>query len=46
MRHPDIGVIAVQCEVLVPLQDPDQQLVIYRAVDEASRSAMDRLSTP
>lgn len=45
-RHPDIGVIAMQFEVLTPLQDADQQLVVHRAVDEASRSAMDRLSTP
>ncbi|WP_411146635.1 helix-turn-helix transcriptional regulator [Streptomyces sp. x-80] len=43
MRHPDVGVIAVDFEVLMPLQDPDQRLVIYRAVDDESRSALDRL---
>ncbi|MGX1854689.1 MmyB family transcriptional regulator [Streptomyces sp. NPDC055299] len=43
MRHPDVGVITVDFEVLLPLQDPDQRLVIYRAVDEESRSAGDRL---
>ncbi|MFI8873153.1 helix-turn-helix transcriptional regulator [Streptomyces sp. NPDC055243] len=43
MRHPDVGVIAVEFEVLVPLQDPDQRLVIYRAADDESRSALDRL---
>jgi transcriptional regulator with XRE-family HTH domain len=43
MRHPDIGVITVEFEVLAPLQDPDQQLVIYRAADDKSRSALDRL---
>lgn len=43
MRHPDIGVIAVQFEVLMPLQDPDQQLVIYRAADDESRSALVRM---
>ncbi|MGG2463867.1 helix-turn-helix transcriptional regulator [Streptomyces sp. RGM 3693] len=43
MRHPEIGVIAVHFEVLMPLQDPDQRLVIYRAADEESQSAWDRL---
>ena len=43
MRHPDAGEIAVHFEVLMPLQDPDQRLVIYRAADEESRSAWDRL---
>ncbi|MFI5699777.1 helix-turn-helix transcriptional regulator [Streptomyces xanthochromogenes] len=46
LRHPDIGVIAVDFEVLVPLQDPDQRLVIYRAADDASQSALDRLCGP
>ncbi|MFI1918168.1 hypothetical protein [Nocardia sp. NPDC020380] len=35
--------IAVHFEVLMPLQDPDQQLVIYRPADDARRSALDRL---
>lgn len=43
MRHPDVGVIAVHFEVLMPLQDPDQRLVIYRAADDESQSALDRL---
>ncbi|WP_367432985.1 helix-turn-helix domain-containing protein [Streptomyces celluloflavus] len=43
MRRPDVGAITVHFEVLVPLQDPDQRLVIYRAADEESRSALDRL---
>lgn len=43
LRHPDIGEVAVWFEVLVPLQDPDQQVVIYRAADDESRSALDRL---
>lgn len=45
IRHPDVGVIAVHFEVLMPLQDPDQRLVIYRAADDESRSALDRLYT-
>ncbi|MFC9227622.1 helix-turn-helix transcriptional regulator [Streptomyces decoyicus] len=43
MRHPDVGVLAVHFEVLVPLQDADQRLVIYRAADEESQAALDRL---
>lgn len=44
MRHPVVGEIAVQFETLLPLQDPDQQLVIYRAADEESRLALDRVA--
>ncbi|MFG2827703.1 helix-turn-helix transcriptional regulator [Streptomyces sp. NPDC048434] len=43
MRHPDVGALAVHFEVLMPLQDPDQRLVIYRAADDESQSALDRL---
>ncbi|MFD7919822.1 helix-turn-helix transcriptional regulator [Streptomyces sp. NPDC059740] len=43
MRHPGAGVITVHFEVLTPLQDADQRLMICRAVDEESKSALDRL---
>jgi transcriptional regulator with XRE-family HTH domain len=43
MRHPDVGVLAVDFETLTPLQDPDQLLVISRAADDESQSALDRL---
>jgi transcriptional regulator with XRE-family HTH domain len=43
MRHPVAGLIAVDFEVLTPLQDPDQLLAIYRAADEESQAALDRL---
>lgn len=43
IRHPEAGLMAVHFEVLMPLQDPDQRLVIYRAADEESRSALERL---
>ncbi|MEO6088929.1 MAG: helix-turn-helix transcriptional regulator [Umezawaea sp.] len=43
MRHPEAGLIAVDFEVLTPLQDQDQLLAIYRAADEESQSALDRL---
>ncbi|WP_371793679.1 hypothetical protein [Streptomyces sp. NBC_01471] len=29
--------------MLMPLQDPDQRLVIYRAADDGSQPALDRL---
>ncbi|MGW4276829.1 helix-turn-helix transcriptional regulator [Streptomyces seoulensis] len=45
MRHPDIGTITVQFETLTPLQDPEQLLVIYRAADEQTQTAMDGLRT-
>ncbi|MFJ8787958.1 helix-turn-helix transcriptional regulator [Streptomyces sp. NPDC102462] len=45
MRHPDAGVITVRFEVLMPLQDPDQRLLIFRAADDESQSALDRLCT-
>jgi transcriptional regulator with XRE-family HTH domain len=44
LRHPDVGVIAVHFEVFMPLQDPDQRLMICRAADDESQSALDRLS--
>ncbi|MFH9831293.1 helix-turn-helix transcriptional regulator [Streptomyces sp. NPDC017201] len=43
MRHPEAGDISLLFEVLMPLQDPDQLLVIYRPADDDSRSALDRL---
>jgi len=43
MRHPDVGVIAVNFEVLMPLEDTDQRLMICRAADDESRSALGRL---
>lgn len=43
MRHPDAGEIALHFEVLMPLQDTDQRLMICRAADDASQSALDRL---
>jgi transcriptional regulator with XRE-family HTH domain len=43
--HPDAGEIAVHFEVLMPLQDPEQRLVICRAADDDSQAAMDRLHT-
>ena len=44
MHHPDAGAVTVSYETLMPLQDPDQRLVIYRAADSQSQAALDRLS--
>nr|WP_091611835.1 helix-turn-helix transcriptional regulator [Amycolatopsis saalfeldensis] len=43
LRRPEVGTLTVDFEVLMPLQDQDQRLVIYRAADEESQSALDRL---
>ncbi|GGP79257.1 helix-turn-helix transcriptional regulator [Saccharothrix coeruleofusca] len=44
VRHPDVGVITLHFEVLVPVQDPDQRLLVYRPEDDESRSALRRLT--
>jgi transcriptional regulator with XRE-family HTH domain len=44
MLHPEAGPLTVQFEVLCSLQDPDQRLVIYRAADPASQTALDSLT--
>ncbi|MBD0672396.1 helix-turn-helix domain-containing protein [Streptomyces sp. CBMA156] len=43
LRHPVEGAITVDFEVLQPLQDPGLRLLVYRAADEESRAALDRL---
>ncbi|ANZ41613.1 transcriptional regulator [Lentzea guizhouensis] len=43
LRHPDVGVVAVEFETLRPVQDPDQLLVVHRAADDESQAALDVL---
>lgn len=43
LLHPVVGELTVQFEVLSSLQEPDQRLVIYRAADDDSQSALDTL---
>ncbi|WP_328311858.1 helix-turn-helix transcriptional regulator [Streptomyces sp. NBC_00442] len=43
MRHPEAGPLALRGEVLAPLHDPDQRLLLFRAADEESREALARL---
>ncbi|MFD5824989.1 helix-turn-helix transcriptional regulator [Lentzea sp. NPDC060358] len=40
LDHPDVGLVDVEFETLRPVQDPDQLLVVHRAADEVSRSAL------
>ncbi|MDT2009974.1 hypothetical protein FXW78_51480 [Rhodococcus opacus] len=40
LLHPRVGPLTVEYEVLTPLQDPDQRVIIYRAADRASQAAM------
>ncbi|MGW4059549.1 helix-turn-helix transcriptional regulator [Amycolatopsis sp. NPDC004747] len=40
LRHPAAGVVAVDFEVLVPLRDAGQRLLIGRPADDASRAAL------
>lgn len=44
LQHPWVGWLTIDFEVLTPLQDPDQRLIIYRAVDVASQAALDRIA--
>ncbi|BBC91393.1 helix-turn-helix transcriptional regulator [Streptomyces griseofuscus] len=44
MRHPEVGPVAVHYEMLAPMQDPDQRLMICRPADERSQAAFDRLA--
>jgi transcriptional regulator with XRE-family HTH domain len=41
LQHPRVGPLNIAYEVLIPLQDPSQRLIIYRAADELSQSALD-----
>ncbi|MFQ6396746.1 helix-turn-helix domain-containing protein [Nocardia sp. KC 131] len=43
LRHPVVGPLVVNYEVLMPIQDPDQRIIIYRAADADSQTALDRL---
>ncbi|MBK3521119.1 MULTISPECIES: helix-turn-helix domain-containing protein [Streptomyces] len=43
LRHPVVGTITVDFEVLLPLQDPELRLLVYRPADDKSRRSLDRL---
>jgi hypothetical protein len=44
LLHPRVGPLTIEYEVLMPLQDPDQRLIIYRAADAVSQLALDALA--
>ncbi len=44
LQHGRLGPVCVEFEVLCPMQDPDQRLVIYRAGDAPSRSALETIA--
>jgi hypothetical protein len=44
LLHPRVGPLTVEYEVLTPLQDPDQRLIIYRGADTTSQAAMDAIA--
>jgi transcriptional regulator with XRE-family HTH domain len=44
MLHPRAGRLTVEYEVLIPMQDPDQRLIVYRAADAPSQLALDAIA--
>ncbi|MEU7481099.1 helix-turn-helix transcriptional regulator [Lentzea sp. NPDC042327] len=44
LHHPDAGVITTRFETLRPVQDPGQLVVVHRAADATSQSALDALT--
>lgn len=43
LRHPEVGVITTDFEVLIPVESPDLRLLLFRAADQASRSSLERI---
>ncbi len=44
LNHPDVGRLTIAYDVLTPLGDTAQRLVVYRAVDAVSQQALDRIA--
>ena len=44
LLHPRVGPLTVEYEVLTPLQEPDQRVIVCRAADPASQAAMDAIA--
>lgn len=44
MNHPVVGPLTVTYDVMAPLGDPDLRLIIYRAADGPSQTALDELA--
>ncbi|MGI5128071.1 helix-turn-helix domain-containing protein [Pseudonocardia sp. CA-107938] len=43
IHHSTVGPVVVEFEGLIPMQDPDLRVVVYRAADERSQRALDAL---
>ncbi|WP_129663390.1 helix-turn-helix domain-containing protein [Phytoactinopolyspora endophytica] len=44
LLHPAVGPISIEFDVLTPLHDRDQRLVVYRGADAASQTALDTIT--
>lgn len=44
LRHSRLGPLDVVYEVLIPMQDQDQRLIVYRAADSASQRGLDTIA--
>jgi transcriptional regulator with XRE-family HTH domain len=44
LLHPEVGRLTIEYDVLTPLGDPGQRLVVYRATDATSQRALDQLA--
>ena len=44
LLHPRVGPLTVEYEVLTPLQEPDQRVIVCRAADPASQAALDAIA--
>jgi len=44
LLHPRVGPLTVQYDVLTPLRDALQRLIVYRAADTASQAALDMIA--
>jgi transcriptional regulator with XRE-family HTH domain len=44
LLHPRVGPLTVEYEVLTPLQEPDQRVIICRAADPVSQVALDAIA--
>ncbi|MFJ8434881.1 helix-turn-helix domain-containing protein [Kitasatospora sp. NPDC094019] len=43
LQHPAVGAITVDFDILLPLEDPELRLLVYRPADQESRVSLDRL---
>jgi transcriptional regulator with XRE-family HTH domain len=45
LLHPDVGPLSIDYDVLAPLGNPGYRLVVYRAADPDSQTALDKISS-